>query len=394
VRGGPSTLVGKARVDLSLICAKLNRSPGRSLEVSAPAVANIRAVCPVGYAPAVEVVLKAFERGTLYILTDYEKAVVEGVQMLAHSQCEANQLVPTQMLLFLEDTVHLSKTIGFGYDDLIRWRRYLDVRKSLVFLLFAASESRPHIPDSVNKPFRLNADILSLFEALAQRVKSVNEHIQSLHERKLYDIDERPLFDPSQGQAYFFTSSGRSVASWPELKNDGRAESCESCDHPDWYKIAGSKMGEGILSVACLDSYTLRGFHFMLGHECKADAAAAVYCYSMEPPDSLTLDTPCQHSPYCNSRLNFYCSTFLFMGDRWHRLKHTCRKIFNPDDFRRFEQKKLSFIEQWHSLQMILKKMVAGATIEHAAFYACLLHDFHYNKRCDELGVVEERRHW
>jgi len=152
-------------------------------------------------------------------------------------------------------------------------------------------------------------------------------------------------------------------------------------------------MGEGIMSIACLDSYTIKGFHFMLGHESKADALAALFCYLPEPPESVTLDTPCQHAPYSNSRIDFFYGT-QFMADRWHRLKHICRAIYNPDDFGTFDQRNLSFIEQWHSIQKTLKKMVAGATMEHAAFYACLLIDNHYNERCDELGVPQDRRRW
>jgi hypothetical protein len=36
-------------------------------------------------------------------------------------------------------------------------------------------------------------------------------------------------------------------------------------------------MSEGSKRFACLNSYTIRGFHFMLGFECKADAAAGIY---------------------------------------------------------------------------------------------------------------------
>jgi hypothetical protein len=60
------------------------------------------------------------------------------------------------------------------------------------------------------------------------------------------------------------------------------------------------------MSIACVDSYTIRGFHFMLGHECKADATAGIYCYAVNAPETVMLDTPCQHAPYVNSRLGYF----------------------------------------------------------------------------------------
>jgi hypothetical protein len=109
------------------------------------------------------------------------------------------------------------------------------------------------------------------------------------------------------------------------------------------------------MSIACLGSYTMRGFHFMLGHEGKADAAAGIYCYAVKAPLSVMLDTPCQHAPYVNSRLIFFYWT-QFMGDRWQRLKHTCRRVFNPAEFSRFGQTNSSFIEQYRAFKELLRK--------------------------------------
>jgi len=245
------------------------------------------------------------------------------------------------------------------------------------------------------KPYTLRPEIFRFLSALDFRVQEIKDAAVGMHYRIEFSPDSRPAYDPTTGEAYHFNKSGSPWASWPEFSRVKSERNCDDCTHPDLYKTGRRGMSDGDMNIGCVDSYTIRGFHFMLGHESKADAAAAVYCNVKRAPKSLILDTPCQHAPFVNSRTSFYYWT-QFMADRWHRLKHTCRRVFNPDDFARFQATNTSFIEQYHSLQGIMKKMVAGATMEHASFYICLLIDFHYNRRCDDMGIPNDSplRRW
>jgi hypothetical protein len=380
------------------VCGILLHSPSTAQgEVLGEATLTaIRSNTPDGFRSSVAIILNVYvrfiaARPARLSLTEHEKCLAEVMEAIAHGQCEATQYCPSGTVAFLDEIILLSNNTGYSGVDLTRWHGASSVRKSLVELATTASEKC--IGPGRYKPFKLSDHIRDLFVALSSRVMELRLYGKSFPQRQAYSEGERPRYNPASGEAYFFSQDGRRIASWPKFTQDGGADGCETCDHPDWLKVGLNGMSEGMMSVACLDSYTGKGFHFMMGHECKADAAGAIFCYLEEPPDSLTLDTPCQHGPYVNSRIGFFIDTQL-MCDRWHRLKHLCRRIFNPDDFERFSKKNLSYIEQWHALQKTLKKMVAGATMEHAAFYACLLHDYHYNMRCDELNVPEIERHW
>ena len=411
--GGPSTPNGKARLTLSALCSELLRHKSSQVGATSvdlltlPNLEHLKATCVrldsgiSGYAPAVQALILCFNgrraavtTGTPWALSDFEGALSETMLRVAHSQTEATQLVPESTYRFLREIVHLSNGPGFSHTDFARWRKELGVRRSLVALAFLGhSAGGADLAAAIGGSMALNPIVSSLFSALADRVSLLIGAGAGMHQRQLIPEVQRPNYDPTRGEAYFFSQSGRPVAHWPVFSHLKSEHNCESCDHPDWYKKGTNGMSEGIMSVACLNSYTIRGFHFLLAHESKADAAAAIFCNSVFPPSTCTLDTPCQHAPYVNSRTGFFYGT-QFMADRWHRLKHTCRLIFDPDEFRRFDDKNTSFIEQWHSLQMTLKKMVAGATMEHATFYACLLIDYHYNRRCDELQIPEVRRRW
>ncbi len=411
--GGPSTNNGKARLILNSVCFEvLRQSPtddGLVASVTPQQIAHLEAMCAdsesgvSGYAPAVEFLLLCYNRHRAAVagpgvvgfasISELERGVAESMLKISHSQCEATALVPPATLSFLKDIVLKSNNGGFSHPDLARFRQNLDVRRSLLGLAAIASSPYAGASDAHSGKWTLHPIVESIFSTLVTRVDSLLESGGEMYQRVRVSEELRPPYDPTQGQAYFFCKSGRPYAFWPEFTHVKSERTCSTCVHPDWYKKGARGMSEGIMSLACLDSYTIRGFHFMLGHEGKADASAAVFCNAPISPTTFMLDTSCQHAPFVNSRLGFFYDT-LFMQDRWHRLKHVCRRIFDPDEFRRFDDKNTSFIEQWHSLQMILKKMVAGATMEHATFYASLLIDFHYNRRCDELRIPEVRRRW
>ncbi len=405
--GGPSTDNGKARLTLNAVCLELLstlREPNDSLAaILTPShLVHLQTICAKldsgikGYSKAVDFLLVCYNRRATpegIVMSDLERGVAEAMLKISHSQCEATALVPPSTLSFLKDVMFKSNNGGFSHPELARFRQDLGVRRSLLILASLGSRPFESTLSAISGTWTLHPVVESIFSNLATRVEFLLLQGRQMYQRVRVPDELRPPYDPTQGQAYFFCKSGRPYACWPEFTHVKSERTCSTCHHPDWQKKGANGMSEGIMSLACLDSYTIRGFHFMLGFEGKADASAAVFCNAPCSPATFMLDTSCQHAPYVNSRLGFFYNT-LFMQDRWHRLKHVCRRIFDPDEFRRFDDKNTSFIEQWHSLQMILKKMVAGATMEHATFYASLLIDFHYNRRCDELGVPEARRCW
>lgn len=409
--GGPSTTNGKARIVLAKVCGFLldthHAAPDSQLIASVQELQEIwKGADFTGYWPAISLVLGAFEKRVRQenaTLSDFEHALTSTMACVAHSQTEATQFIPVDTHAFLKEVLQKSSTSGFTSKDKHKWAANIGIRRSLIHLAWVGKENRgggQGDPSARVSSFQLGHVTEELFRTLDSRVQGIQDRAsQSMHQRVLFKHDHRPSYDPSCGEAYFFSSSGQPLASWPNFENVKGEKNCESCDHPDWYRTGRNSMSEGIMTLACLGSYTIRGFHFMLGHEAKADAAGGIYSYAKNPPDTVILDTPCQHAPYVNSRIGFFYLT-QFVCDRFHGIQHTCKRIFSANEFPRFDATNTSFIEQYHSFQKILKSMVAGATREHATFYVCLLIDHHYNSQCDDLksfgpqGVPEERRRW
>ncbi len=406
--GGPSKPNGKARVIFAEVCELLLKAgspmPDGSLVTRVQDLKELlRSEVLTGYLPAINLVLAAFERRVRQeglALSAFETALTTTMASVCHSQTEATQFIPVGTHTFLNEILHLSSTTGFASKDKSKWTANPGIRRSLIALAWAGkiaiTASGVQGGDATVRAslFKLRPEIDALFRTLDVRVKNIQDFAsQSMHQRTFFPHDKRPGYDPSCGEAYFFSSSGRPLASWPNFDNVKSESPCEKCDHPDWYRTGRHSMSEGIMTLACLRSYTIRGFHFMLGHEAKADAAGGIYSYAKNSPDTVILDTPCQHAPYVNSRVGFFYLT-QFVCDRFHGLKHACRRIFAANEFGHFDAVNTSFIEQYHSVQKILKSMVAGATREHATFYVSLLIDHHYNGQCDSLNIPEIRRRW
>jgi hypothetical protein len=245
----------------------------------------------------------------------------------------------------------------------------------------------------------LNSAAKTMLEAMLTRAHTVHSEATATQGRKEipYLEREKNRYDPSTGVAYHFTQSGRRLFYWPKYKC--RSEKGCSCRKPDWMRIAPKGRSEGVLTFMCMRSGVVLGNTMLTGHEGCKDAGSALYSFHpMRVGEmglkSVVCDTPCMHATYMNTRAPKDFDEVQWTGDRFHIKPHTCRAIYDPEEYSTYDHTNTSMIEQWHAVMDTLTTTVKGSTLPHAMFLLQTLEDDHYRSQCKARNYPAENQRW
>ena len=148
------------------------------------------------------------------------------------------------------------------------------------------------------------------------------------------------------------------------------------------------------MTFLCLHSGVVIGNHMLTSHEGCKDAGAALYSFhpAIDQLESVICDTPCMHATYMNTRCGADFGDLQWAGDRFHIKPHTCRAVYDPDEYALFDGINTSLVEQWHAVMDCLARTVKGSSLCNAMFLLQTLQDDHYLAMCAKKGV--EPRNW
>jgi hypothetical protein len=297
-----------------------------------------------------------------------------------HKQCEATQWLTSNDRTVLREFIKNYKENGGFYASTVK-ALSLQMRRSVVRLIDAASYP------GWNDRLWLNSAAESMLNALLDRADAVHLAAATNSGRTaILDSDrDKNRYDPSTGVAYHFTQSGRRLYYWPKYRS--RSEKGCTCRKPDWMRIAPKGRSEGVLTFMCSRSGVVLGNTMLTGHEGCKDAGSALYSFhpmrvGQSRLKSVVCDTPCMHATYMNTRAPKEFDEVQWTGDRFHIKPHTCRAIYDPDEYAIYDHINTSMIEQWHAVMDNLTTTVKGSTLAHAMFLLQTLEDDHYRYQC------------
>jgi len=312
------------------------------------------------------------------------RAIAVQFRGMSNKQCEATQWLQRScrevLAKFLSDydvDGHFNRSI---VDDL----RGLGLRESVASLI---DNARVVV---VGKPgfFKLHPIADSLLREMLRRAKEVrSDAMRTIPRRNLIPARDQPPYDPSTGVAYNFTEHGKRLYWWPRFKV--KADRTCDCRKPDWMKIAPKGLSEGLMTFLCLHSGVVIGNHMLTSHEGCKDAGAALYSFhpAIDQLESVICDTPCMHATYMNTRCWADFGDLQWAGDRFHIKPHTCRAVYDPDEYALLDGINTLLVEQWHAVMDCLARTVKGSSLCNAMFLLQTLQDDHYLAMCAKKGV-------
>jgi hypothetical protein len=309
-----------------------------------------------------------------------------------HKQCEATQWLTSSdravLRSFFSDYKDHGGVRPSAVDALAR-----QMRRSVVRLIKAASYS------GWNGRLLLNSAAESMLKAMIERADAVHSAASVTQPREAIPDSDRDKnrYDPSTGVAYHFTQSGRRLFYWPRYRC--KSEKGCTCRKPDWMRIAPKGRSEGVLTFMCMKSGVVLGNTMLTGHEGCKDAGSALYSFHPMRVGQLRLqavvcDTPCMHATYMNTRAPKEFDEVQWTGDRFHIKPHTCRAIYDPEEYAKYDHTNTSMIEQWHAIMDTLTTTVKGSTLSHAMFLLQTLEDDHYRYQCMTRSYPAESQRW
>lgn len=307
---------------------------------------------------------------------------------MTNKQCEATQWLQKKDCQVLTDffaNYDADRHFKSGVSYVLRRR---ELRTSVANLIEAAGV------EVTGKPgcFTLHPIAESLLREMLRRANEVRADLMKIPRRKRIPEHEQPPYDPSTGVAYNFTKHGKRLYWWPKFKTQSD-RTCD-CRKPDWMSVAPQGLSEGILTFLCLDIGVVVGNHMLTTHEGCKDAGAALYSFhpAIDELECVVCDTPCMHATYMNTRCGADFGDLQWAGDRFHIKPHTCRAVYDPNEYAKFDGMNTSLVEQWHSVMDCLTHTVKGSSLCNAMFLLQTLQDDHYLDVCAKKGLSP--RNW
>ena len=318
--------------------------------------------------------------------------IAQQIHGINHKQCEATQWLTSNDRTVLREFLDNYKEKGGFHQSTVAALSY-QMRRSVARLISAASYH------GWNDRLWLNSATESMLNAMLDRAEAVHLAAASTSGRMaIPNLDrDKNRYDPSTGVAYHFTQSGSRLYYWPKYRC--RSEKGCTCRKPDWMRIAPKGRSEGILTFMCSRSGVVIGNTMLTGHEGCKDAGSALYSFhplrvGQSRLKSVVCDTPCMHATYMNTRAPKEFDDVQWTGDRFHIKPHTCRAIYDPDEYAIYDHTNTSLIEQWHAVMGTLTMTVKGSTLAHAMFLLQTLEDDHYRSQCKSLDYPAAKQCW
>ena len=311
---------------------------------------------------------------------------------ITNTQCLVDQFLPIKACDFIDKCLDLSEKEQMSM-DILHEADDQGVRRSLIELVKVSCEN-------TENGTIVSRAIAEMLEGMSTKARKIFE--DSVAQSSVPDLPQPAPADYSSGVAMFVTKTGGKFRLFPTFRNCGKSGRCgdRTCTKPSWDQQDCKRWqwsSDGNITFMCSKSGCVLGTYFLDAAEGRSSATAGIYCYFPRWDDrdrTIVCDTPCMHSIYAGNRLPFYFRRTQWVCDRFHIPPHTCKLIFNPDDFSYLDGVNLSLVEQWHSLVDGLSVSLQRMTLDHAMFFLLLLQYDRYSKLARRAGVPEKDMCW